>query len=112
MEVTSVAKNTGISARKMRLLVDLVRGRSVNDALTMLKFTASPNATIVAKAVKAAASDAESLHSASIDTLRIIEIRADEAVSLKRFQARARGRANHILKRSSHITVTVGDQEV
>ncbi len=111
MEVTSVAKNTGISASKMRLLVDLVRGRSVNEALTILKFTPSPNAKIVAKVVKTAASDAESLHNATIDTLRIIEIRADEAVTLRRFQARARGRANHILKRSSHITVTVGDQE-
>ena len=111
MEVKSVARNTGISASKMMLLVDLVRGKSVKDALTILKFTPSPNARIVAKVVQAAVADAETLHNASADNLKVIAIYADEATTLRRFQARARGRASPILKRSSHVTVIVGEQE-
>jgi large subunit ribosomal protein L22 len=111
MEVKSVARNTGISASKMRFVVDLVRGKSVTEALTILKFAPTPHARIVAKAVKAAASDAETLHNASIDNLKVLVIHADEATTLRRFQARARGRASPTLKRSSHITVIVGEQE-
>lgn len=111
MEVKSVARNTGISARKLRALVDLVRGKDVNEALNILKFAASPHGRIVAKVVKAAASDAENLHQVSADGLKIISIYADEAPTLRRFKARARGRASPILRRSSHITVIVGDQE-
>jgi large subunit ribosomal protein L22 len=111
MEVKSVSKNTGISPRKMRLIVDLVRGKSVNDALTILKFTPSPHARIVSKAVKAAASDAEKVHNASIDNLKVVAIHADEAPTLRRYRARARGRASSIHRRSSHITVIVGEQE-
>ncbi len=111
MEVKSVSKNTGISARKMRVIVDLVRGKKVNDALTILKFTPSPHARAVAKAVKAAASDAEKVHNLNIDDLKIVKIQADEAMTLRRYRARSRGRASTIHRRSSHITVVVGEQE-
>lgn len=111
MEVKSVSKNTGISARKMRVIVDLVRGKSVNDALTILKFTPSPHAHIVAKVVKAAVSDAEKVYNLSIDDLKVVEIHADEATTLRRYRARSRGRASAIHRRSSHITVVVGEQE-
>ena len=111
MEVKSVSKNTGISARKMRVIVDLVRGKSVNDALTILKFTPSPHARLVAKVVKAAASDAEKAHNISIEGLKVVEIHADEAATLRRYRARSRGRASSIHRRSSHITVVVGGQE-
>jgi large subunit ribosomal protein L22 len=111
MEVKSVSKNTGISARKMRAIVDLVRGKNVNDALTILKFTPSPHARMVAKVVKAAASDAEKLHSIAFDNLKVVEIFADVATTLRRYRARARGRASSIHRRSSHITVIVGEQE-
>jgi large subunit ribosomal protein L22 len=111
MEVKSVSKNTGISARKMRVIVDLVRGKSVNDALTILKFTPSPHARLVAKVVKAAAADAEKVNNLAVDNLKVVEIHADEAATLRRYRARSRGRASSIHRRSSHITVVVGDQE-
>jgi len=111
MEVKSVSKNTGIAPQKMRLIADLVRGKKVNDALNVLKFAPTPHARLVAKVVKAAASDAERLHNVSMDSLRVKEIRADEATTLRRYRARARGRAGAVLKRSSHITVVVGEQE-
>ena len=112
MEKKSVSKNTGISPRKMKLLTDLVRGKSVNEALDILKFAASPHGRLVAKVVKAAASDAETQQQVSKDHLKIVEIYANEAPTLRRFKARSRGRASPILRRSSHITVVVGDQEV
>jgi large subunit ribosomal protein L22 len=111
MEVKSVSKNTGISPRKMRALVDLVRGKSVNDALTILKFTPSPHAKRVARVVKSAASDAEKLHNVLIENLKVVAIYSDEAQTLRRYKARARGRASPVLRRSSHITVIVGEQE-
>ena len=111
MEVKSVSKNTGVSSRKVRLLLDLIRGKKVEEALTMLKFAASPSAGMVAKIVKTAAADAENnFHLTSTD-LKIVQIYADDAPMLKRFMPRARGRADKVLKRSSHITVVVAEQE-
>ena len=111
MEFKSVAKNTGISARKMRLLVDMVRGMPVDRALSALRFAPSPNARIVAKVVKTAAADAESNYQIPSSALKVVTIFADEAPTLKRYRASARRRASPILKRSSHITVIVGEQE-
>ena len=111
MEVKSVAKNTGISARKVRLMLNNVRGKKIEEALTILKFSASPSAKIIAKAVKAAASDAENNFQMTVDDLRIVKICADDAPILKRFMPRARGRADRVMKRSSHITVVVAEQE-
>lgn len=111
MEVKSVAKNTGISASKMRRLVDIVRGKPVDEALTLLKFVPSPNARIVEKVVKAAVTDAENVYRIPSADLRIVEIFADQAQTLKRYRAGARRRVKPILKRSSHITVIVGEQE-
>jgi len=111
VEVKSVAKNTGISASKMRRLVDIVRGKPVDEALTLLKFVPSPNARIVEKVVKAAVTDAENVYRIPSADLRIVEIFADQAQTLKRYRAGARRRVKPILKRSSHITVIVGEQE-
>ncbi len=107
MKVKVVAKNIGMSARKMRLVVDLVRGRKVDEALTILNFMPSPAARIVAKVVKSAAANAENNFQLSSLDLRIVTIYADEGRTLKRFRPKARGRINPILKRSSHITVFV-----
>ena len=111
MQTKSVAKNTGVSARKMRRLVDLVRGKPVDEALTILRFVPSPNARIVAKVVKSAAADAESVYQIPSADLKVVGIVADEARTMKRFRAGARRRVKPILKRSSHITVVVADQE-
>jgi large subunit ribosomal protein L22 len=111
MEVRAVAKDTGISPRKVRLLVDMVRGKKVDEALALLKFTPTPTARVVAKVVKSAAANAENNFQMSPSGLKIVGIFADEARTMKRFRPRARGRASPILKRSSHITVIVAEQE-
>jgi large subunit ribosomal protein L22 len=111
MEVRAISKDTGVSPRKMRLLVDMVKGKTVEDALNILRFAPTPNALIVAKTIKSAAANAENNYQMTPSNLKIIKITADEARMLKRFRARARGRANQILKRSSHITVVVSEQE-
>ncbi len=111
MEVKSVSKNTGISPRKMRWVVDMVRGKSVNDALNILKFSPTPHARMVARVVKSAVADAEKLHNASADNLKVLTIYADVAPTMRRYRAKARGRAGSVHRRSSHITVIVGEQE-
>ena len=111
MEVKSVAKNTGYSSRKIRLLLNLVRGKKVDEALSILKFATSPSARVVAKVIKTAAADAENNFQMTAADLKIVKIYADDAPMMKRFQPRARGRADRIMKRSSHITVVVAEQE-
>ena len=111
MEVRAIAKDTGVSARKVRPLADMVRGKTVDEALTILKFAPSPNARIVAKTIKTAASSAENTYQMSPSDLKIVRIFADEAPTLKRYRASARRRVSPILKRSSHITVFVSDEE-
>lgn len=110
MEVRAIAKNTGVPPRKMRLLAEMVKGKRVEDALNMLKFTPSPSADIIAKVIKSAAANAESLYQYDASELWVTNITADEAKTLKRFRARARGRSNTIFKRSSHITVIVSEE--
>jgi large subunit ribosomal protein L22 len=111
MEVSSIARDTGISPRKVRPLVDMVRGKKVDEALTLLRFAPTPIAGVVTKAIKSAAANAENNYQMTPSDLKIVRIFADEARTLKRFRARARGRASPILKRSSHITVVVAEQE-
>jgi large subunit ribosomal protein L22 len=109
MEVRAISKDTGVSPRKMALLVDMVRGKKVDEALNILRFAPTPHARIVAKTIKSAAANAENNFQMTPTELKIVKITADEARMLKRFRARARGRANQILKRSSHITVVVSE---
>jgi len=111
MEVRAIAKDTGISPSKVRPLVDLVRGKKVDEALTLLQFSPTPTARVVAKVVKSAVANAENNFQMEPADLRIVGIFANAARTLKRFRPRARGRANRILKRSSHITVVVSEEE-
>ena len=111
MEVRAVAKDIGISPRKVRLLVDMVRGKRVDEALTILKFTPTPTARVVAKVVKSAAANADNNFQMPPSDLKIVSVFTDEARTLKRFRPRARGRASRIFKRSSHITVIVAEVE-
>ncbi len=111
MEVRAVAKDTGVSPRKVRLLIDMVRGKKVDEALTMLRFTPSPTARVVAKVIKSAVANAENNFQMSTSDLRIVSIFVDKARTMKRFRARSRGQASPILKRSSHITVVVAEEE-
>ncbi len=111
MEVKAIARDTGVSARKMRPIVDMVRGKKVDEALTILKFVRRPNAQVVAKVVKSAAANAENNFQMSPANLKIVSISADQAQMMKRRRPRSRGQASPILKRSSHITVIVTEQE-
>jgi len=111
MKVRAISKDTGISPRKVRPLVDMVRGKKVEEALSLLKFTPTPTARVVAKVVKSAAANAENNFQMDPADLKIVGIFADEARTTKRFRPRARGRAAPILKRSSHITVIVAEEE-
>jgi large subunit ribosomal protein L22 len=111
MEIKAISKNTGIPPRKARLLVDMVRGQKVEHALDLLKFMPTPSARVVSKVIQSAAANAENVFQISSSDLKIKRIYADEAPTMKRFRARSRGRVSPILKRSSHITVVVGEQE-
>lgn len=110
MAAQATAKNVQVSHKKMRGLVSLVRGKKVEEALTILRFTPSPAAQEVAKVVKSAAANAENNLFMEPEELKVVGIYADKGPSLKRFRPMARGRAGRIIKRSTHITVYV-DQE-
>jgi large subunit ribosomal protein L22 len=111
MEAKAVAKNIGISPRKVRPVIDLVRGKKIDEALALLKFTPTPTAKAVAKVVKSAAANAENNLQLTPSDLKIVKIFADEARVAKRYRPMARGRANTIRKRASHITVIVAEEE-
>ena len=111
MEVKAISKNIGTSPRKLRLMADLVRGKKVDQALTILKFLPSPSAQSVAKAVKSAAANAENNYEMTPSDLKISKILIDEGRTMKRFRAGPRGRVKPILRRSSHITVIVKEEE-
>ena len=111
MKVRAVAKDIGISPQKVRLVIDIVRGRKVDEALTILGFSPTPTAKAVAKVIKSAASNAENNFQMSPAELRITDIFADQGHTLKRFRPQSRGRVSPILKRSSNITVLVTEEE-
>ena len=111
MEVRAVVKYTGIPVKKVRPLVNMVRGKKVDEALTLLRFTPTPKAKVVAKLVKSAAANAENNFQMDPADLRIVSIFADDAPGMRRFRSRSRGRVSPVQKRSSHITVIVAEQE-
>lgn len=109
--VRAVAKKIGASQKRLKPILDLVRGQRVQDAMNTLQLLPSPWAKTVAKVVQSAAANAENNMFMNRDALRIIQITADNAASLKRFRPRARGRIGRIIKRSSHIIVVVDEEE-
>ncbi len=109
MEVSAKANRLRISAQKARLVADQVRGKPVADALDILNFSTKKGAVLIRKVVESAIANAENNEGADIDELKISEIYVDEALTMKRIRPRAKGRADRILKRTSHITVTVSD---
>jgi large subunit ribosomal protein L22 len=111
VEVKARAKDTGLSPKRMRPLVAMVRGKRVDEALNMLKFTPTPKAKVIAKLVRSAAANAENNFQMDPADLKIIRIYVDDARSLRRFRPRSRGRVSPIRKHSSHITVVVAEQE-
>jgi large subunit ribosomal protein L22 len=109
MQVSAKLKYARISPQKCRLVADLVRGKPVGLALNTLRFTPKKGAKLVHKVLESAVANAENNLSADVDELKVQSITVDEAPTLKRFMARAKGRGNRIVKRNSHIIVTVGD---
>ena len=111
MEVKASARQIRVSPRKVRLTLDAIRGRKVDEALAVLRFLPQPVARTVAKVVKSAAANAENNYQMLSAELRIVRAYADEGRTTKRWRPRARGRASPLLKRSSHITVVVEEEE-
>ena len=109
MEVSARLKGVRISAQKARLVADQIRGLPVERAQNILRFSNKKAAGIISKVLESATSNAEHNEGADIDELRVSTIYVDEGRTQKRFNARAKGRANRILKRSAHITITVAD---
>jgi len=109
MEVAAKLKGARISAQKARLVADQIRGKSVSEALTILTFSPKKAAVIVKKVLESAIANAEHNEGADIDDLRVSTIFVDEGMTMKRIKPRAKGRADRILKRNSHITVKVAD---
>ena len=111
MEAKAIAKSVRVSPRKMRLVIDLIRGKKVGDAVAILKNTKSPVAVDILKTLTSAVANAENNYSMDVEKLFIKEIYANGAQMLKRYRARAKGSGNRILKRASHLTVVVSDSK-
>ena len=110
MQVSATTKRLRISPQKVRLIVDQVRGKPVGDALDILSFSPQKAAGLVRKVVESAIANAENNEGADIDELKISQVFVDAGLTMKRIKPRAKGRADRILKRTSHITVTVTDE--
>ena len=111
MEARAVAKHVSIAPRKARIVIDLIRGKDVGEALAVLRFVPKRASRLIAKVLKSAVANAENNLDLARDTLYVAEAYIDQGPTLKRFQPRQRGQAFPILKRSSHITVVVRDKE-
>lgn len=108
MEVTAKLRGAAISAQKVRLVADEVRGKSIERALDILTFSNKKGAKLVKKCLQSAIANAEHNNGLDIDKLRVSTIYVDEGITLKRIMPRAKGRADRISKRTCHITVKVG----
>ena len=111
MEVKATAKYLRVSARKVRLVIDQIRGKSVKEAEAILKFMPNKGAEFAAKVLKSAVANAENNLSLSKDDLYVVKAYVDEGPSLRRYKPRAQGRADKMLHRLSHITIVVGNKE-
>lgn len=112
MEVSANLRFARISPQKCRLVADQVRGMPVDKALELLAFSPKKGAAIVKKLLNSAIANAEHNEGADIDELSVTKIYVDQGPTMKRIKPRAKGRADRILKRTSHITLVVGDTEV
>jgi large subunit ribosomal protein L22 len=112
MEIKARAKYLRISPLKLRLVARTLPGKKVEDALALLRFMPQRGARLLRKVVMAAVANAEQRPQVDVDALIVKGVQVDGGPSLKRFQARAMGRVNRIIKRSSHITVVLDEGPV
>ncbi|MDR1242973.1 MAG: 50S ribosomal protein L22 [Deltaproteobacteria bacterium] len=109
MEATSIAKYVRVSPRRAQLVARNVRGMPVEDALNVLKFTPNKAASLIYMVMRSALANAEENNKADVDALKVKQVIVNEGPTWKRFMPRSQGRANTILKRTSHITVILED---
>ena len=110
MESTAKAMHVRIAPRKVRLVMDMVRGKPVEEALQTLGLVRKAASPVIAKVIKSAIANAENNHEMSTDGLIVTRAFVDEGPTMKRFMPRAMGRATTILKRTSHITVVLSEK--
>lgn len=111
MEVKASSRHVRISPTKVRIVIDLIRGKSVTEALALLKFIPKRASEPIAKVVKSAAANAEHNFNLNKDNLVVSQAFVDQGPTMKRFHPRQRGQAFPILKRTSHITIMVKEKE-
>jgi len=109
METKAILRSARLSAQKGRLVADMIRGQPVDKALNILAFTPKKGAAIIKKVLESAVANAEHNDGADIDALKVKSVLVERGSFLRRFQARAKGRGNRVLKHSCNIYVTVGD---
>ena len=109
MQVQAILKGARLSAQKARLVADQVRGKNVEEALDLLTYSTKKGADVIKKLLNSAIANAEHNEGADVDELKISKIYVDEGMTMKRIMPRAKGRADRILKRSSHISIIVAD---
>jgi len=109
MESRAVARHMRISPQKMRLIMDEVRGKKVDEAIRLLSFSPKRGARVLRKLINSAVANAEANKEIDVDTLYVKRIYADQGPIMKRFQPRAMGRASRIRKRTSHLTVILDE---
>lgn len=110
MEARAKLSFARLSPRKTRLIVDMVRGKGIQDALTILRFSPQPSAKLVSKLLQSAVANAEQKGASDVDKLVVKTIFVDAGPVLKRFTPRAMGRASKIRKPTSHLTVVLADK--
>lgn len=110
MEARAVAKNIRIAPRKIRIVVDLIRGKQVGEAFAILKHTPKVASAEVEKVLKSAVANAENNYDMDVDSLYVSQVFVDQGPTMKRIHPRSRGQAFKILKRSSHITLAVKER--
>jgi len=109
MEVLARLKGARLYDQKARLVADQIRGKAVEEALLVLSYSPKKGAAIIKKVLNSAIANAEHNEGADVDELKVSTIMVDEGMTMKRIMPRAKGRADRILKRSCHITITVAD---
>lgn len=110
MEARAIARHIRIAPRKMRLVVDLIRGKRVGEALAILKHTPKASSPVIEKVLLSAIANAGNNHDMDVDKLVVSTIFVDQGSTLKRFHPRSQGRAFSILKHTSHVTVVLTEK--
>jgi len=110
-QAKAIARTVRIAPRKVRLVVDLIRGKQVGEAVAILRHTPKAASPVVEKVLKSAVANAEHNYDLDINSLVVSEVFVDDGPTLKRFRPRAQGRASAINKRTSHITLVVSEKK-